>query len=193
MKLFTVHLGGRAEGCNTELHDTVFVVGSSIEETHQKLTDKWFGINERLHIDCYAELKYVDGYEVTLEKSCPGGERTKKLYFVNYGAYQPGTFSELHEIAFYVADSRDGAVARARKELCQGLYQAHLDDNLELRGALDMPQADVDDVIELTSVDQYHIVLTPTEWASKFQVRCGYIRLQPPSSRQYRKRGVIVS
>jgi len=36
-KLFAVLLGGRAEGCNTELHDVVFVVDPSLEEAYLKL------------------------------------------------------------------------------------------------------------------------------------------------------------
>ena len=31
MKLFAVFLGGRAEKCNTELHDVVFTCGNKIE------------------------------------------------------------------------------------------------------------------------------------------------------------------
>lgn len=42
-KLFAVYLGGRADRCNIELHDVVFVVGSSIEETYPLLAKKWFG------------------------------------------------------------------------------------------------------------------------------------------------------
>jgi hypothetical protein len=41
--LFAVYLGGRAAKCNTELHDVVFVIGSSIEATYERLMDKWFG------------------------------------------------------------------------------------------------------------------------------------------------------
>lgn len=35
LKLFAVYLGGRADRCNIELHDVVFVVGSCIEETYR--------------------------------------------------------------------------------------------------------------------------------------------------------------
>ena len=33
-KLFAVYLGGRAPKANIELHDVVFVVGESIEQTY---------------------------------------------------------------------------------------------------------------------------------------------------------------
>ena len=40
LRLFSVNLGGRADGCNTELHDTVFVVGESLEATYPQLVQK---------------------------------------------------------------------------------------------------------------------------------------------------------
>ena len=42
-KLFAVLLGGRTQGCHLELHDLVFVVGSSLEESYPRLLTKWFG------------------------------------------------------------------------------------------------------------------------------------------------------
>lgn len=41
-KLFAVYLGDRADRCNIEPHDVVFVVGSCIEETYPLLAKKWF-------------------------------------------------------------------------------------------------------------------------------------------------------
>jgi hypothetical protein len=52
-KLFAVYLGGRADRCNIELHDVVFVVGSSIEETYPLLAKKWFGNLHGFHIDSF--------------------------------------------------------------------------------------------------------------------------------------------
>ena len=34
IKLFAVYLGGRADGCNTELHDVVFTCGQKIQDTY---------------------------------------------------------------------------------------------------------------------------------------------------------------
>ena len=50
IKLFAVYLGGRADGCNTELHDVVFTCGQKIQDTYIDLLDKWFGNADRLHI-----------------------------------------------------------------------------------------------------------------------------------------------
>ena len=66
IKLFAVYLGGRADGCNTELHDVVFTCGQKIQDTYIDLLDKWFGNADRLHIDSWVEINYVDGYTVSL-------------------------------------------------------------------------------------------------------------------------------
>ena len=66
IKLFAVYLGGRADGCNTELHDVVFTCGYKIEDTYLDLLDKWFGNSDRLHIDSWVEINHVDGYKVSL-------------------------------------------------------------------------------------------------------------------------------
>ena len=81
-KLFAVYLGGRAPRCNTELHDVVFVVGSSIEATYEQLMDLWFGSPGRLHLDSFMALDVVDGHRVRLASSRSAGD-TKALYFIN--------------------------------------------------------------------------------------------------------------
>ena len=124
LKLFAVLLGGRATGCNTELHDVVFVVGSSLEETYPKLVNKWFGTKKRLHIDSTIELKYADGHEIILSKDQPDSD--KKLYFLNFGAYKPNYFGEVHEVGFYVAASKPEVLAKAKSDLCLNLIEPHL-------------------------------------------------------------------
>jgi len=78
-KLFAVYLGGRADGCNIELHDVVFVVGPSIEATYSLLAKKWFGNLQGFHIDSYVELQNIDGYKI--ENLAEGNKPN------NYGTY----------------------------------------------------------------------------------------------------------
>lgn len=167
LKLFAVLLGGRAEGCNTELHDVVFVVGNSIEETYPKLTKKWFGITKRLHIDSFIELPIVDGHEVILTKEKPN--HTKKLFFANFGGYKPNYFGEIHEIGFYVAESKPEVLARAKKELCLGHEEPHCDDNLI-----------VDDLLLVNMVDQFYLDLKPTTKTIELNIQSAYRRLDLP-------------
>lgn len=164
LKLFAVVLGGRADGCNIELHDVVFVVGHSLEETYPKLVNKWFGNKKRLHIDSTIELTHADNHEVFISKDKP--THGKKLFFVNFGAYKPDYFGEKHEIGFYVASSKTEVLKRAKQDLCLSLVEPHCDDNLP-----------IDDIISIDDVDQYYIHLVPTLESVKLNIESKYHRL----------------
>lgn len=178
-KLFAVYLGGRADRCNIELHDVVFVVGSSIEETYPLLAKKWFGNLQGFHIDSYVELQNIDGYKIELNKDFPQEDSLKKLYFINLGAYKPGEFTEYHQSAFYVADSSPDAVKRAKSELFQeqGLQTIHKDDVVLLHQVSNPVEFDVDDILELREVDDYFISLTPTTSIQQATPVSAYIKL----------------
>ncbi|MGD2168705.1 MAG: DUF1543 domain-containing protein [Chlamydiota bacterium] len=176
-KLFAVYLGGRADRCNIELHDVVFVAGSSIEETYPLLAKKWFGNLKGFHIDSYVELQNIDGYKIELSQSPPKDHSLKKLYFINLGAYKPGEFTEYHQSTFYVADSAPDAIRRAKSELCQGLQTVHKDDVVTLDKVSDPVDFDVDDVLELREVDSYYISLTPTSSIEQMIPISAYIKL----------------
>lgn len=167
LKLFAVVLGGKAEGCNTELHDVVFVVGNSLEEAYPKLINKWFGSRKGLHIDASTELKFVDGHEIIISKDKPPPD--KKLFFVNFGGYKANFFGELHEVGFYVASSKPEVLARAKQKLCLSLIEPHCDDNLI-----------IDDIIPIERMDQYHIHLIPTSASTDLEIIADYRRLDLP-------------
>ena len=99
IKLFAVYLGGRADGCNTELHDVVFTCGNKIEDTYLDLLDKWFGNADRLHIDSWVEINHVDGYRVSLSSKKNISKR--KLFFINLGGYDKNKLMRIcYEYAF---------------------------------------------------------------------------------------------
>lgn len=174
-KLFAVYLGGRADRCNIELHDVVFVVGSSIEETYPLLAKKWFGNLNHFHIDSYLHLKNIDGYEIELSKEAFLEKTSKKLYFINLGAYKPHEFTEYHESAFYVAEDAPEAIRRAKSELCQGLHTIHKDDVVLLDRV--SQEFDVDDILEIENVDEYFISLKPSSSQEQTFPNSAYIRL----------------
>ncbi len=150
MKLFAVVLGGRAPKCNIELHDVVFAVGETIEDTYQQLLGKWFGLPEKMHIDCYMVLDVVDGFEVSLQSE--KNELQEKIFFINMGAYRAGDFMEHHANMFLV-DTKDANVkTRAKQKLLKGFDEVHKDDLY-----------DIDDMLSITEVNGYHIKLTPTD------------------------------
>lgn len=161
-KLFSVYLGGRAESCNIELHDVVFVVGSCIEETYPQLIHEWFGSRKRLHIDCYAELRNIDGYEISVKEERFNEGQENKLYFVHYGAYISNVYREIHETAFYVGPSKDFVIKRAKEELCRDLLEVHLDDIIDVQSCIG---------------GAYSIQLEKSRSLPTFEVKCGYVKL----------------
>ena len=160
-KLFAVYLGGKARKSNTELHDVVFVVGETIEDTYEQLMSKWFGIPEGLHIDSWIELQVIDGYRVSLSTTESGS--AKKLFFINLGGYIPGQFTEVHANTFVVAESERDVKSRAKRELLKNVQTVHTDDLY-----------DVDDCLEVSNVDGYHIRLEPTDEQVEWLPNNGY-------------------
>ena len=161
MKLFSVFLGGRADKCNTELHDVVFTLGEKIEDTYLDLLGKWFGLPDRLHIDSWVEINIVEGYKIYLSKKKKKSK--KKLYFVNLGAYEKNRFEELHESKFMVDVNKVNVKKRAKELLLVGKEQVHLDDLY-----------DVDDCIEIKKVSGYYINLEKTSLLNNLKFNNGY-------------------
>lgn len=179
MKLFAVYLGGRHPKSNIELHDVVFVVGPSLEETYPRIKEKWFGYPDKIpHIDSWIEMTHANGYEITLTAKKPENQDLK-LFFVNFGAYTENQFGEVHESAFYVAPSKALATRKAEEELCVGLLQSHLDDNLIVDQLIEAEfgKFEVDDVLEIDCVDGYFLSFTPSQKDTS-KANPGYIKLK---------------
>lgn len=166
LKLFSVYLGGRAEGCNIELHDVIFHVAGSIQQSYASIANKWFGIKKLLHIDAYIELNYADGYEISVSNEKP--KDAKKLFYVNFGAYKEDFFGEIHESKFYVGTCKADILIRAKNELCINGVEPHCDDNLL-----------VDDIIEINKIDQYYLHFVQAE-PRKINIIPEYQRLDLP-------------
>ena len=161
MKLFSVFLGGRADKCNTELHDVVFTLGEKIEDTYTDLLRKWFGVPDRLHIDSWVNLSIVEGYKISISKEKKKSD--EKLYFVNLGAYEKNRFEELHESKFMVDVNKINVKKRAKELLLVGKEQVHLDDLY-----------DVDDCIEINKVSDFYIVLKKSTKSQNLKFNNGY-------------------
>lgn len=160
-RLFAVCLGGRADGCNVELHDVVFAVGTSLEAVHPQLLDRWFGKPEGLHVDAWAELDQVPGFRVSLGKTPVKAER--QLYFINIGGYVAGEFGERHAYGFYAGTGKAEVKARAKRELLTGKQSVHRDDLFE-----------IDDVVAIDPGDGWRIHLKPDTEAGAPEVTNGY-------------------
>ena len=173
MKLFAVFLGGRAEKCNTELHDVVFTCGNKIEDTYFDLIDKWFGFPDRLHIDSWVDLTYVDGYKISLSEKKMNNN--KKLYFINLGGYDPKKFEELHESKFMVGQNEVNIKKRAKKSLLIGLEQVHTDDLY-----------DIDDCIEIKKVSSFYIQIKKSHNETALKFNNGYLPIPKKIINEYK-------
>lgn len=145
-EFYMFSLGGNAGKSNIEVHDIQFVVADSVEAAIPHLQKVWFGDADKLHLDGYMRVRWVDGYEVVLgDKPCSSG---LKLYFVNVGGYAPHTLAELHDFGLFVAEDAAGAKQQALSTLLVGAAQQHK-DNLK----------EVDNHLLLDKLQDYHIQL----------------------------------
>ena len=174
MKLFAIYLGGRAIKCNTELHDVVFSCGNKIEDTYKDLLDKWFGLPDRLHIDSWVELKYVDGFEVVLSNDKPISKN--KLFFINLGGYDKNKFEELHESRFFIGKDEKNIKLRAEQSLLLGFDQVHTDDIY-----------DVDDCIEIKEVSGLYVNLIKSNKKENLEFNNGYLPIPNQVIKSYKK------
>lgn len=146
--LYMFSLGGNAGKSNIEVHDIQFVVADSVEAAIPLLREAWFGDADKLHLDGYQRVRWVDGYDVVLKQEPAEGDR--QLYFVNIGGYAPHTLAELHDFGLFVAPNAADAKQQALKTLLVGVNQQHK-DNLK----------DVDNELLLDTLQGYHVHLVP--------------------------------
>lgn len=142
------YVGGNAGRSNIEVHDVQFAAVETVEHAYPALRAAWFGDPDKLHVDGYAQVRWVDGYRVELGKApCRSG---LKLFFVNMGGYRRDTLAELHDFALFVAPDAEAAKQQAKATLLQGVDQHHK-DNLK----------DVDNCLALSQFGDLHVQLIP--------------------------------
>ncbi len=148
MNLYMFYIGGNAGKSNIEVHDIQFVAANEPQDAWPALREAWFGDKDKLHIDGYSRITWVNGYSVTL--SPEPSPTANRLFFVNVGGYRPDTLAELHEFDLFVAQDAQQARKNALQTLLCGVEQQHK-DNLK----------DVDDCLLLEKVGGLFIHLTP--------------------------------
>ncbi|WP_404711996.1 DUF1543 domain-containing protein [Sphingomonas sp. MMS24-J13] len=166
MKLFAIYIGGEHRGAHIEVHDVRFAVAASIQDTYDQLRAEWWGTPGTLHVDCWAEIAHVDGYDVTLRPE--PSTALEKLYFVNLGGYDAIEFAEQHKNMFVVAGSIGEAKALALGSIA-GWNDAHRDDLYEAERAF---------ALDTVIGDRLHIHLTRTDITRQPQFTCRYTPLK---------------
>ncbi|MCU4351557.1 DUF1543 domain-containing protein [Acinetobacter ursingii] len=137
--LFVVMLGGRHARANTEVHDVVFAIGSSLQDITLQLKQAWFGELKGLHIDAWMKVNGVESegvsYQVHFSHAAPSAQ-DQKLYLINLGGYDSREFGELHRYVLVVATDATMAKQRGKAYINQKWQKAHTDRVLEVDDCL---------------------------------------------------------
>jgi hypothetical protein len=179
MKLFYVILGATPKGRNIEQHDVFFGIAENLKDLVPDMKDFWKEAEGKIHLDCYQEVKFADGFMVEIvEKGQAFSEN--QLYFINLGGYKKGYFEEFHEQHLMVGTSMAEIVKKAKKTefyKTMGFEGAvsHIDDKHGV---------DIDDIFNVNDIlpekmkEKYSIILTKSEEENQENLMgLGYLKI----------------
>ncbi|QOW11794.1 DUF1543 domain-containing protein [Kaistella flava (ex Peng et al. 2021)] len=164
MKLFYIILGATPKGRNTEQHDVFFGIAETLKELIPEMKKFWMEAQGKIHIDCYQEVKYIDGFEVKIvEKDSQISE--KQLFFINLGGYQHGKFEELHQQYLMVGKSMAEIIRRVKKtDFYKNMGFKNAESHIDDKHGVDIDDIfKVNDILSLKMKEKYSIVLEKTE------------------------------
>ena len=164
--LYMVQLGGRPKGRLIEQHDIFFGVANQVNELIADINNHWPEVKNKWHIDSYRAITRVDNYTIRLVESSQQVENTNdlKLFFINLGGYQQGSFEEFHYKLLIVATNQAEAVKQAKqsefykrftfKDKSSAFNAAsHIDDKFEV---------DIDDIYNVNDlISNVKIIIEP--------------------------------
>ena len=154
--LYMVQLGGRPKGRLIEQHDIFFGVANQLHELIADINSHWPEVNNKWHIDSYRAITKVGDYSIKLLESNEQVENCSdlKLFFINLGGYQQGSFEEFHYKLLIVATSQADAIKQAKQSEFYKAFTfkdkatpfnaaSHIDDKFEV---------DVDDIYNVNDL-----------------------------------------
>lgn len=117
LTLYMVQLGGRPKGRLIEQHDIFFGVANQVKELIADIDSHWPEVKSKWHIDSYRAITKVDNHVIRLVESNEQVESNHdlKLFFINLGGYQQGSFEEFHYKLLVVAASQADAIKQAKQ------------------------------------------------------------------------------
>jgi hypothetical protein len=171
-----IQLGARPKGRLIEQHDIFFGVANQVSELIVDINEHWPEVKNKWHIDSYRAVTNVDGYTIKLVE--PSNEidnhtdhsKSLKLFFINLGGYQQGSFEEFHYKLLIVAPNQAGAIKQAKQS---AFYQqftfkdsnspfdaaSHIDDKFEV---------DIDDIYNVNDlISDLQLVIEPIDGVDK--------------------------
>ena len=166
LTLYMVQLGGRPKGRLIEQHDIFFGVANQVNELIADINNHWPEVKNKWHIDSYRAITRVDNYTIRLVESSQQVENTNdlKLFFINLGGYQQGSFEEFHYKLLIVATNQAEAVKQAKQSQFYKRFTfkdkssafnaaSHIDDKFEV---------DIDDIYNVNDlISNIKIIIEP--------------------------------
>lgn len=118
--LYMVQLGARPKGRLIEQHDIFFGVANRVDELIEPINQHWPEVRNKWHIDSYRAITKVDNYRISLIQSSETNKEVTssndlKLFFINLGGYQRGSFEEFHYKLLIVANTQAAAIKQAKQ------------------------------------------------------------------------------
>ena len=182
LKLYMLLLGCTPQGRHIEQHDVFFSIGRSLAELKPLIVDFWPEAQDKIHVDGWREVKWVDGYKITVcLRDQPGSNVTQyeKLFFINLGGYKQNEFEEFHYKMLAVGADKGMAI---QKSLQTSFYlhtgfegaNSHVDDKYGV---------DVDDFFEIEDIlpadqkEKYRIFIEPALENATDDLFLGYYKL----------------
>ncbi|MGB2784885.1 DUF1543 domain-containing protein [Psychrobacter sp.] len=164
--LFMVQLGGRPKGRLIEQHDIFFGVANQVSELIDDINNHWPEVNNKWHIDSYRAITKVGNHTVKLIESDnqAANDNGLKLFFINLGGYQRGSFEEFHHKLLIVAATQAEAIKQAKQSTFYKEFTfkdkdtpfnaaSHIDDKFEV---------DIDDIYNVNDlVSNIQILIEP--------------------------------
>lgn len=164
MKLFYIILGATPKGRNIEQHDVFFGIAENLKNLVPDMQDFWKEADGKIHIDCWQEVKFADGYEVKIVEKTENPSEDQ-LYFLNLGGYKRGFFEEFHEQHLMVGTSMGEMIKKAKstefyKTMGFDGAVSHIDDKHGV---------DIDDIFNVSDIlpekmkEKYSIILEKSD------------------------------
>lgn len=164
--LFMVQLGGRPKGRLIEQHDIFFGVANQVRELVEDINHHWPEVKNKWHIDSYRAITKVGNHTVKLIESDnqAANDNGLKLFFINLGGYQRGSFEEFHHKLLIVAATQAEAIKQAKQSTFYKEFTfkdkdspfnaaSHIDDKF---------QVDIDDIYDVNDlVSNIQILIEP--------------------------------
>ena len=161
-----VQLGGRPKGRLIEQHDIFFGVANHVSELVDDINQHWPEVKNKWHIDSYRAITKIDNFAIKLIES---SEQIKssadlKLFFINLGGYQQGSFEEFHYKLLIVAPNQADAIKQAKQSEFYKQFTfkdetspfdaaSHIDDKFEV---------DIDDIYNVNDLlSNIQLVIEP--------------------------------